>query len=130
MKTRPNLSLALGLLLLLAAGQVSAQQYKYPFQNPDLPLEDRVNNIIFLLTLDEKVALLSQRPGVPRLGIRSMMQVEGLHGLRAGALLPPPTHNPSVWARLGITIFSIRLAPRKGTRPATSSRAPNTAGVL
>ncbi|MGO9109941.1 MAG: glycoside hydrolase family 3 C-terminal domain-containing protein [Thermoguttaceae bacterium] len=84
MKTRPNLSLALGLLLLLAAGQVSAQQYKYPFQNPDLPLEDRVNNIISLLTLDEKVALLSQRPGVPRLGIRSMMQVEGLHGLRAG----------------------------------------------
>jgi beta-glucosidase len=36
------------------------------------------------MTLDEKVALLSQRPGVPRLGIRSMMQVEGLHGVRAG----------------------------------------------
>ena len=28
--------------------------------------------------------MLSQRPGVPRLGIRSMMQVEGLHGVRAG----------------------------------------------
>ncbi|MGO9110291.1 MAG: glycoside hydrolase family 3 protein, partial [Thermoguttaceae bacterium] len=84
MKSRPHLSLAIGLLLLLAAGRAAAQQYKYPFQNPDLPLEDRVNDIISLLTLDEKVALLSQRPGVERLGIRSMMQVEGLHGVRGG----------------------------------------------
>jgi len=73
----------LGFLLLFAAGPVSGQ-YKYPFENPDLPLEDRVNNIVSLMTLDEKVALLSQRPGVPRLGIRTMQQVEGLHGLRAG----------------------------------------------
>jgi len=71
-------------VLLLAAARVSAQQDKYPFQNPDLPIEDRVNNIVSLLTLDEKVALLSQRPGVPRLGIRTMQQVEGLHGVRAG----------------------------------------------
>jgi beta-glucosidase len=84
MRTRAHVSLAIGFLLLLAAGRVSAQQYKYPFQNPGLPIEDRVNNIISLLTLDEKVALLSQRPGVPRLGIRSMMQVEGLHGVRGG----------------------------------------------
>jgi len=84
MRNRPHLSFTLGLLLLLTAGRVFAQQYKYPFQNPDLPLEDRVNNIISLLTLDEKVALLSQRPGVARLGIRSMMQVEGLHGVRGG----------------------------------------------
>jgi len=84
MITRRELSLSIGLVLLLAAGRAAAQQHKYPFQNPDLPLEDRVNNIISLLTLDEKVALLSQRPGVPRLGIRSMMQVEGLHGVRGG----------------------------------------------
>ena len=75
--------LALGFSLLFAAGRASAQD-QYPFQNPDLSLEDRVNNIVSLMTLDEKVALLSQRPGVPRLGIRTMQQVEGLHGLRAG----------------------------------------------
>ncbi len=82
MKTRLHLFLALGLLLPFADTRVSAQ-YQYPFQNPNMPLEERVNNIVSLMTLDEKVALLSQRPGVPRLGIRSMMQVEGLHGLRA-----------------------------------------------
>jgi len=30
---------------------------------PDMPLEDRVNNILSLLTPEEKIALLSQRPG-------------------------------------------------------------------
>jgi len=63
----------------------AAAQYQYPFQNPDLPIEERVNNIVSLMTLDEKVAMLSQRPGVPRLGIRTMQQVEGLHGVRSGA---------------------------------------------
>lgn len=83
MRTSRHIIIALGLLLSLRAIRGSAQN-QYPFQNPELPLEERVNNIVSLMTLDEKVALLSQRPGVPRLGIRSMMQVEGLHGVRAG----------------------------------------------
>jgi len=70
--------------LLLAAGRAAAQPYKYPFQNPNLPMEDRVNNIISLMTQDEKIFMLGQRPGVPRLGIRSMQQAEGLHGVRGG----------------------------------------------
>ena len=123
MKTRSHLILVLGLLLPFAAARISAQ-YQYPFQNPDLPLEERVNNIVSLMTLDEKVALLSQRPGVPRLGIRSMMQVEGLHGVRAGgAPTLPPTPSPSAWARLGIPTSSIRSAPPRGMKPATFSSA-------
>jgi len=90
MKTRPLLSLEFGFLLLFATARVSAQ-YQYPFQNPDLPLEERVNNIVSLLTLDEKAALLSQRPGVQRLGIRAMGHVEGLHGLAQGG--------PGNWGR-------------------------------
>jgi beta-glucosidase len=57
---------------------------QYPFQNPGMPLEERVNNIISLLMDGEKVALLSQSPGVPRLGIRTMQQSEGLHGVKSG----------------------------------------------
>ena len=57
----------------------------YPFQNVDLPLEDRVNNIVSLMTLDEKMILLGQSPGVPRLGIPTMQQAEGLHGIRGGS---------------------------------------------
>ncbi len=56
----------------------------YPFQNSNLPLEERVNNIISLMTFDEKMVLLGQSPGVPRLGIATMQQAEGLHGLRGG----------------------------------------------
>src|ERR1017187_7663319 len=60
----------------------TAAQVQFPFQNPNLSLEDRVNNVISLMTLREKVAFLSSRPGVPRLGIRGSSQVEGLHGLQ------------------------------------------------
>jgi beta-glucosidase len=71
----------------------SVTSYAYPFQNPDMPLEERVNNIVSLMTLDEKVAFLSQSPGVERLGIKKMGHVEGLHGLAQGA--------PGGWGRRG-----------------------------
>src|ERR1017187_86930 len=64
---------------------------QFPFQNPAMALEERVDNIVSLMTLDEKIAFFSSRPGVPRLGIRAMGQVEGLHGLARGG--------PSNWGR-------------------------------
>lgn len=73
------------------SGKLQAQ--KYPFQNPNLSIEERVNNIVSLMTLDEKVAFLSQVPGVDRLGIKRMGQVEGLHGLAQGT--------PGGWGRRG-----------------------------
>ena len=36
------------------AAVVPAQQYTYPFQNPNLSLEQRVANILSLLTLDKR----------------------------------------------------------------------------
>jgi len=56
----------------------------YPFRNPDMPIEERVSNIVSLMTLDEKIAFLSQSPGIERLGIKRMGHVEGLHGLAQG----------------------------------------------
>ncbi len=70
--------------------QVRAQ-IEYPFQDPNLPFEQRVNNIVSLMTIEEKVAFLSSRPSVERLGIRRMGHVEGLHGLARGG--------PSNWGR-------------------------------
>jgi beta-glucosidase len=64
---------------------------KYPFQNPDLPIEERVNNIISLLTLDEKITCLGTNPNIPRLGIKGSGHVEGLHGLAQGG--------PGKWGR-------------------------------
>lgn len=65
----------------------------YPFQNPDLPLEDRVKNILSLMTLNEKIAFLTQSPSLPRLGIRTVGWSEGLHGIALGT--------PGNWARNG-----------------------------
>jgi beta-glucosidase len=59
-------------------------QNQYPFQNPDLSIEERIDNIISLMTVEEKVAFLSSSPSVPRLGIRRMGHAEGLHGMAQG----------------------------------------------
>jgi len=53
----------------------------YPFQNPGLTEDERIRNLISLLTLDEKINCLSPRLSVPRLGIKGTRTVEGLHGL-------------------------------------------------
>ncbi len=43
----------------IAVGQTPNQnQYQYPFQNPNLSIEERVSNIISLLTPEEKVDIL------------------------------------------------------------------------
>jgi len=58
--------------------------FEYPFQNPALPVEERITNILSLMTLDEKIAGLSTNPSVPRLGIKGSPHVEGIHGLAQG----------------------------------------------
>jgi len=76
----------------LALAQTPApNQYRYPFQNPKLPIEERVTNIISLLTPEEKVDVLGANyylgrtpPTLNRLGIKGYNQTEGLHGLSRG----------------------------------------------
>lgn len=88
-------------LFVLLAGFVTAafaihlQQpqptQQYPFQNPDLRIEQRVDNILSLMTLDEKIECLDTNPSVPRLGITASGHVEGIHGLTQGG--------PGKWGR-------------------------------
>jgi beta-glucosidase len=79
MKTSTKLTLitaaSMALSLMLYA------QESYPFQNAKLPLEDRVNNILSLMTLQEKEACFATSTAVPRLGIPDAGSSEGLHGL-------------------------------------------------
>jgi beta-glucosidase len=77
--------------LLFAGAVMLPAQYQYPFQNPNLPIEERVNNIVALMTRDEKIACLGTNPSVPRLGIKGANHVEGLHGLALGG--------PGGWGR-------------------------------
>jgi beta-glucosidase len=54
------------------------------FDDPSRPLEQRVDNILSLMTLDEKIAALGTDPSVERLGIRGSDHIEGLHGAALG----------------------------------------------
>src|ERR1035437_8113261 len=55
---KPITSLAAAILLFfpMHSPAAAAGPYQYPFQNPDLPIEQRVDNIVSLMTVDEKVA--------------------------------------------------------------------------
>src|SRR5674476_983513 len=66
-------------------------KYHYPFQNPTLDVEKRIDNIISLLTPDEKITCLGTNPTIPRLGIKGSGHIEGLHGVALGG--------PGNWGR-------------------------------
>jgi beta-glucosidase len=68
----------------LIASLAWTQQYQYPFQDPSLPIEARVDNILLLMSAEEKISALSTTPDVPRLGIRGSGHIEGLHGVAYG----------------------------------------------
>jgi len=75
----------LALILNKAVAQQSASGF--PFQNPSLTTEERVNDLVSRMTLKEKAdQLLYTAPAIPRLGIPSYnWWNEALHGVaRAG----------------------------------------------
>jgi beta-glucosidase len=74
----------LGILLFtVCSSSVIRAQTQYPFQNPKLPAEDRVTNIISLMTLEEKVAAF-RGGAVPRLQIPTPGGSEGIHQVVGG----------------------------------------------
>jgi beta-glucosidase len=77
--------------ILLCSTHFAVAQYNYPFKNPDMPVEDRITNLLSLMTLDEKVNCLGTNPTVERLGVKGTGHVEGLHGLAMGL--------PGSWGR-------------------------------
>ncbi len=80
------------LTLLLAAVSLPAQDVEYPFQNTALPEDERLDNALSLMTVDEKIATIVGQ-GVPRLGIANPGATEAIHGIvRGGA-----TDHPGLW---------------------------------
>ncbi len=72
-------------LLLLAALALTlsaaAQQPQYPFRDPSLSPQKRLDNLLSLMTLDEKIDVLGTNTAVPRLGVPSFGSSEGIHGV-------------------------------------------------
>ncbi len=57
--------------------------YQFPFQNPALSFEERAENIVSLLTVDEKISqMVNNSPAIDRLGISAYnWWNESLHGV-------------------------------------------------
>src|SRR6201992_3883026 len=72
-----------GALALTLAASLPAQQTQqpYPFRDPSLPPQQRIDNLLLLMTLDEKIECLSTNTAVPRLGVPSFGSSEGIHGV-------------------------------------------------
>ncbi|NMC38920.1 MAG: glucan 1,4-alpha-glucosidase [Bacteroidales bacterium] len=74
----------IGLIVLISVVcQMPAGAQEFPFRNVSLPLEERVNDLVSRMTLQEKAdQLLYTAPAIPRLGIPSYnWWNEALHGV-------------------------------------------------
>ena len=83
----------ISIFLTLALAPAFAQQ---AFKDPKMSAEKRIDNLLSLMTLDEKIDCLGTRTGVPRLAVPNIGSSEGIHGVvQRGAnqttLAPIPT---------------------------------------
>jgi len=100
MKTVSSLLLTLAVFVFPALGQ----QPKYPFNDPNLPAERRIDNLLSLMTVEEKIAVLGTQTGVPRLGVPNIGSTEGIHGV-------------------------VQREPRGGRQPVTTTQFPQPPGM-
>ncbi len=90
---------AFTLLLLLTSLFTAKAQYS--FNDVNLSDEKRIDNLLSLMTLDEKINALGNNTYIPRLGVRSAGSVEGIHGVVLGG----PAWNESRGQKVPTTIF-------------------------
>ncbi len=134
------------LRLLLLAGLVtlSAQAKPEPFRDTDLPMEQRVEDLLGRLTLEEKAAVLDHRaPTIERFGLVEDHWNQCLHGVSwdggPTTLFPIPTGLAATWdpavvrqvadaiateARAINNAWKDQPAGFKGTRKGLIYRAP------
>src|SRR5512146_1993240 len=77
-------------LLALPASPAVAQKL-LPYQDPAVPVERRIDDLLSRMALAQKVAALGTDAGVDSLGVRGSGNTEGLHGVAQGG--------PSNWGR-------------------------------
>ena len=69
--------------MIICTNPVGAQEYEYPFRNPNLSEEERLENAVSLMTIEEKISTIVGQ-GVPRLGIANPGSTEAIHGIVRG----------------------------------------------
>jgi beta-glucosidase len=129
-------------ILLILAGMARVLVAAEPYRDPKAPLEQRVDDLVSRLTLDEKIGMLAQvQPAIPRLGIAAFTNwTEGLHGLgwvRGGSVTATTfpqsvglgeTWDPEILRQAGaVEAYEARVYYKKynGARVGLAIRAPN-----
>ena len=78
-------------LMAFPGAPAARAQSLLPYQDPSVPAERRIDDLLSRMTTAEKVDALSTNAGVPRLGVPGTGNTEGLHGIAQGG--------PSNWGR-------------------------------
>jgi beta-glucosidase len=92
------------ILIVITLFYLDINAQTYPFQDTRRSEEERINNLISLMTVDEKINCLSPMLSVPRLGVKGTHTVEGLHGLAYSG--------PANWAVRGVKAAPTTIFPQ------------------
>ena len=122
---------------LLAYALPGLAQYQHPFQDPSLDTERRIDNVLSLMTLDEKIAVLGTRGiKVPRLGIRGTGIGEAISGVVLGgggdAIMADAMADPQA-AMKAMQAFGFDMADMDmsamGGKPVATTQFPEGVGL-
>ncbi|MFL6427011.1 MAG: glycoside hydrolase family 3 C-terminal domain-containing protein [Acidobacteriaceae bacterium] len=83
LRTIPSLTVLCAGALFAVPSSFAQQSAPFPFQNPSLPIAQRVGDLVGRMTLEEKASQMRHAaPAIPRLGIPAYdWWSEGLHGI-------------------------------------------------
>lgn len=120
-----NAYLHFTIFLLFAASATNLSAQIPIYQNPDMPIEVRVEDALSRMTLEEKVALCHAQSkfssaGVPRLGIPELWMSDGPHGVRHE--FEWNTWNYAGWTNDSITAFPALTALAATWNPDMAAR--------
>src|SRR5258708_34714544 len=107
--------------LMAIATVPSVGQQKPKYLDPGIPIEDRINDLLPRMTIDEKVSQIVDSwgsAGIPRLNIPALLKTEGLHSqsYSTGAtLFPQPLSMAAT--------FDPDLIQKVGRQPAIDAKA-------
>lgn len=111
---RPNRVFSLLLTLALVFATANAQDGA-PYKNPQLPVEQRVQDLLARMTIEEKASMLSgagwmESVPIPRLGIPAIKMADGPMGIRSWLGSSAITSAPGAKQAFSSTAFPAGIA--------------------